>query len=213
MTRHVDDELLGIILWIAGSMTWSLFYIFGGIAGLAIFVQLILHHQRCGKLDADADGLILRPPGGEPKRIRYEDILEIRAPTGWTWQHQDLRYVADLVTADGVALMLRYLATEAVEVLWPVLLEKVACPIGDRVLARLRQGKEASFGELVLRREGFSIDEKSIRWDDVRLTLFTTDGIRVLFRDPDRPEMLIAAPNAQSPRLHARAVVHAQATG
>lgn len=192
--------LLGLLLWFLGKMSWPTFYLLGGVALAALGIKAAAYFLLVGKLDADENGLILRPRWGEPKVVPYDAIIEVRAPGGALWATGDILHVADLITQDGVVLMLRYLEFEVLEVLKPVLLEKVACRLGDRMLARVRQGQEVSLREVTLDREGFARGEEAVQWDDVSLAHFTEEGLRIRFRDPTWTEMFLPR---QTPNLHA----------
>jgi hypothetical protein len=189
---------LGLALFQA--LSWPRFFLIVGAALLVGAVRALAYFLIEAKIDACAEGLVFRSNLGAATPLPYDEIEEIAtAPPGLLSSGDSLQG-ATLVGSDGFRLALGTVEEQSLETLKLVLLERVARPIGERLLRRLREGKSVALADVEVSPRGLRAEGERLDWNEIDYATFRKDGLRVVARDPDTPPLVLPY---GTPNLHA----------
>jgi hypothetical protein len=187
------------------SLTWPRFFLLLGGAALAGACRALSYLFVEAHIDACQEGLIVRPHVGPARLLRYDDVVEIATgPPGMLATGAgDALQGASLVTKDGPPLALGSLDEQSLEALKPVVLERVARRIGERMLDRLRAGQNVILGEVVLSPRGVEDGEDRLGWQEIAYGTFRLGGLRLVPKDGRATPLVLpfGTPNLH-PLLH-----------
>jgi hypothetical protein len=192
---------LGLALFQA--LSWPRFFLILGAAILVGAVRALGYLLIEGWIDACAEGLVFRPNLGAATSLPYDEIDEIATATPGLLSSGDSLEGATLVGSDGFRLVLGKVEEQSLEAFKPVLVERVARPIGERIVRLLREGKSVMLADVEVTPRGLRAEGERLDWEEIDYATFRKDGLRVVAKDRETPPLVLpyGTPNLH-PLLH-----------
>jgi hypothetical protein len=191
---------LGLALF--QSLGWTRFYLILGGAALVAVIRFLSYLFVEGRIDACEQGLIFRAGQAAARHLRYDEVAEIATARPPALSSGDSLCGARLVADDGFQLALGAVEEQSLEALRPVVLERVARLVGERMLREIGAQRTVTLNGVEVGPHGIEAAGTRLAWQEIEYGTFRKDGLRIVARPPAAPLVLpFGTPNLH-PLLH-----------
>jgi len=191
---------LGLALF--QSLGWTRFYLILGGAALVGVIRFLSYLLLQGRIDACEQGLVVRTGRSAARHLRYDEVAEITTARPPALSSGDDLVGARLVAEDGFRLALAGVEEQSLEALRPVVLERVARLVGERMLREIGAQRTVSLNGVEVGPRGIEAAGTRLAWQEIEYGTFRKDGLRIVARPPAAPLVLpFGTPNLH-PLLH-----------